>query len=504
MTTPTFTPYTTGASLFGQKPAWVADPLDVERLQSYLLYEQIYWNVPNVFRITTRGTDDKPIYIPAGRTIIDTSNRYTGAGYSVAVGPLNGGTDTADSLAARMALSDLFSRERFKSKFRGAKRYCQIQGDWVWHLTANPDKPVGTRLSLNIIDPGFYFPVFDEQSVDSKIAVFLAEPVTIDGDALVRRVCYRKVAATATSTAQITVEEGYFPTDNWQTLEAIPSAVIRPVTTLPPEITSIPVYHIKNFEEPGNPFGSSELRGMERVIGGLHQTISDEDLTLAMQGLGMYATDGPQPVDRDTKLPVPWELGPGRVIHHPTGTRWDRVAGVSSVAPFGDHYDRLWEAIKQATASPDVAIGTVDVQIAQSGIALSLQLSPILEKSAEKNDLIAETHDQMWYDIVNMWYPAFEETTFNEVSVKSVFGDAVPVDRETRFKELNDMLVNGVIDDAYYRQEVAKLGYVFPADMATRAKTWRDEQKATATDEFGDRVNTELEGDEDGDTGTPA
>ena len=151
-----------------------------------------------------------------------------------------------------------------------------------------------------------------------------------------------------------------------------------------------------------------------------------------------------------------------------------------------------------------MAIGTVDVQIAQSGIALSLQLSPILEKSAEKNDLIAETHDQMWYDIVNMWYPAFEETTFTEVSVKSVFGDAVPVDRETRFKELNDMLAGGVIDDAYYRQEVGKLGYVFPADMSARAKTWRDEQKAVPTDEFANRVDEDLEGGEDGDTGAGA
>lgn len=491
MTTPTFTPYTTGESLFGQKPAWVKDPLDVARLQSYLLYEQIYWNVPNIFRLSQRGTDDKPIYVPAGRTIVDTSNRYTGSGYSVAVSALGGGEDTADVQAARLALSDLMSRERFKSKFRGAKRYCQIQGDWVWHLTANPDKPVGTRLSLNTIDPTFYFPVMDEDSVDRIVAVFLAEPVTVDDNPMVRRVCYRKTAATATAAAVVTVEEGIFEVDEWQDLEAVPAEVVRAQAPLPPEITSIPVYHIKNFEEPGNPFGSSELRGMERIIAGLHQTISDEDLTLAMQGLGMYTTDAPQPVDRETKQPVPWRIGPGVVIHHPTGTKWERAAGVGTVAPFGDHYDRLWESMKQATASPDVAVGSVDVQIAQSGIALSLQLSPILEKSAEKNDLIAEVHDQLWYDIINMWYPAYEETTFTDVSVKSTFGDSVPIDRETRFKELNDMLAQGVIDDVYYRQEATKLGYVFPADMDTRARTWRDEQKSTI-DPFATRVNADL------------
>jgi hypothetical protein len=494
MTTPSFTPYTTGESLFGAKPAWVSDPLDIARLQSYVLYEQIYWNVPSIFRLSQRGTDDKPIYVPSGRTIIDTSNRYTGAAYGVSVSALAGGTDTADVLAARLALSDLMARERFKSKFRGAKRYCQIQGDWVWHLTANPDKPVGSRLSLNTIDPSFYFPTTDPESVDRVIAVCLAEPSELNGDPVVRRVCYRKTAATATSIAIVTVEEGFFEVDEWQDLEATPIEVIRNQETFPPEITSIPVYHIKNFESPGDPFGSSELRGMERIIAGLHQTMSDEDLTLAMQGLGMYSTDAPQPVDRETKQPVPWQLGPGRVVHRPPQTTWDRVAGVGNVAPFGDHYDRLWESIKQATASPDVAIGTVDVQIAQSGIALALQLSPIIAKSAEKNDLMAEVLDQMWFDVVNMWYPAYEETTFTEVKTQSVFGDAVPVDRDTKFRELNDMLAGGVIDDEYYRSEVTKLGYSFPEDMATRAKTWRDSQKVA--DPFAARTEEELNADD--------
>jgi hypothetical protein len=492
-----FTPYSTGESLFGTKPSWVADPLDQKRLMSYALYEMIYWNVPEVFRLTQRGTDDKPIYVPAGRTIIDTSNRYTAPGYSVAVSNLTGGPDSADVQAARMTLSDLMARERFKSKFRGAKRYCQIQGDWIWHVTANPEKPVGTRLSMTVVDPGHYFPVQDPENVDRVIAVFLAELVTQGNDQFVRRVCYRKMAATATAPAQIFVEEGLFEVDNWQDLDVQPEEVIRPLTQLPPEITAIPVYHTKNFEEPGNPFGSSEIRGMERIISGLHQTMSDEDLTLALNGLGMYVTDAPRPVDPETKRPVAWQLGPGRVVQVPTANpphKFERVSGVSDVTPYGDHYTRLWDAIKQATGSPDVAIGTVDVAIAQSGIALALQLSPIVAKSSEKNDLIAESHDQMWFDITNMWYPAYEETTFTEVKTESVFADAVPVDRETRFKELNDMLAAGVIDDQYYRDEATKLGYKFPENMATRAATWRQAQQPV--DPFATRVDAETAEDD--------
>ena len=493
-----FTPYSTGETLFGQKPSWVSDPLDQKRLLSYLLYEQIYWNVPDVFRLSQRGTDDKPIYIPAGRTIIDTSNRYTAPGYSVSItSRARPGEDTPDVLAARLALADLMARERFRSKFRGAKRYCQIQGDWIWHVTANPDKALGSRISMNVVDPSHYFPVFDPDNVDRVIAVFLAELVDNDGEQSVRRVCYRKNQASADAPATITVEEGFFEVDNWQSLDAPEIGSIRGVTQLPPDITSIPVYHVKNFEEPGNPFGSSELRGFERLIAGLHQTISDEDLTLALQGLGMYATDAPPPVEviNGQKVATSWKLGPGRVVHRPAGTLWERVNGVASVQPFGDHYDRIWSAMKQASASPDVAVGTVDVQIAQSGIALALQLSPIMAKSSEKNDLIAEPHDQMWYDLLNMWYPAYEETTFNEITATSTFGDAVPVDRETRFKELNDMLAGKVIDAAYYRSEAAKLGYTFPDDLEERLAAAQ-----SAEDEFAARVNAELDGGDGGTT----
>lgn len=492
MTTPDFTPYSTGAGLFGLKPSWVSDPLNQQRLQSYELYEKMYWNLEGVFQLSQRGTNDKPIYIPSSRTIVDTSNRFTGTGYGISItSATNPGEDTSDVLASRLALSDFLARERFKSKFQGAKRFCQIQGDWVWHITADPLKPVGSRISINTVDPSYYFPIADEESIDKTVGVMLAQQVTLNDSPAVRRVFYRKMPATAAGPGGVTVEEGIFEVDTWEDPEATPVVVVRNITQLPPEITSIPVYHVKNFEEPGNMFGSSELRGMEILAAKINQTISDEDLTLALQGLGMYRTTAGQPVDPETKKPVPWQLGPGRVVHHPEGTAWDRVAGVGTVAPFGDHYDRLWTGMKQGTSSPDVAIGTVDVQIAQSGIALALQLLPIRTKANEKNDLIAEAHNQMWYDVLNMWYPAFEETTFTDIRATSTFSDAVPVDRDTRFRELNEMLLNGVIDDEYYRNEAAKMGYVFPDDMEERAAAWRASQKAV--DPFAARVDEELD-----------
>lgn len=495
-----FTPYSTGRALFGQKPAHVKDTLDQERLQSYLLYEQMYWNVPETFKLTQRGTNSMPIYVPSSRTIVDTSNRYTAPDFALNIRPRAGGQDTNDVIAARLAMQDLFARERFRARFLGAKRYCQIQGDWVWHITADPLKPVGRRLTLTTLDPSMYFPIPDPDNIEKIVGVRLVIPVTEGTDPAVRRLTYMKVVAGQgdSSTTTITVEEGIYKVDEWENADATPVRVIKATTPLPPEITAIPVYHVKNFEEPGNPFGSSELRGLEIVMAAVNQTISDEELALALAGIGQYVTDAPHPVDPRTRQTVPWQLGPGTVNHVPTGHIFKRVEGVGSVAPYGDHYGRLWDALKWASASPDIAIGTVDVTIAESGIALALQMSPILAKSGEKDELIISTHDQMFFDVLNMWYPAYEETLFAEITVESLVGDKLPVDRAARFTELNDMLDRKVIDTQYYREEAAKLGYVFPDDIGARVEK---EQKALApvvADPFADRTNSELNNDPTG------
>lgn len=492
-----FTPYSTAVSLFGTKPSWIPNELDQLRIQSYQLYPEIYWNVDQIFKLSQRGTNDKPIYIPTARTIIDTTNRYTAPNFGVSVAARGGTQPTDDVVAAQLILSDFMARERFKSKFAGAKRYGLIQGDWVWHVTADPTKPVGFRLSITAMDPGMYFPITADDDVDRVVGCHLIEQ-TFDsqGESRIRRLTYRK-----TENGGVSVEDALFETDKWDGPNDKPTQILRPVEMLPPSITALPVYHVKNFEEPGNPFGSSEIRGFERIMAAINQAISDEDLALALDGIGMYATDAPHPTHPETGLQVPWQLGPGRVIHHPADSKFARVSGVGSFGPFQDHLAYLTRTLREGSNTPDIAVGNVDVKIAQSGIALSLQLSPMLAKAEEKNGLILDVHTQLFYDLINGWYPAYEETTFTDIVVTPVCGDAVPVDRAARFTELNDMLDRGVIDTGYYRTEVTKLGYIFPEGMAETAKTEFDSRNSVA-DPFAARVDAGLN---DGtNTGPPA
>lgn len=487
-----FTPYTTAVPFHGQKPSWVPDELDQQRLLTYEAMERIYWNDTDVFTVSLRGSNEKPIMIPTARVIVDTTNRYVAPSFSLAVSNRSGeGPDSQDTIAARMALNDLMVRERFRSKFGGNKRYGLIRGDWIWHVTADPAKAVGTRITLTALDPSLYFPVPDPNNVDKIIAVHLAEQVTTPEGARVRRQTYRKnVTATGTT---ITVQDGLFEVEGWMSLDAKPVLQLRAEEPLPPTITAIPVYHIRNFEEPGNPFGSSELRGVERLPGAINQVISDEDLALVLDGIGVYWTDAPDPIDPTTRQKVPWRLGPGRVAHIPQGNTMGRLNGVGSVTPFGDHLQRLRQAVFESTGTPEIAIGKLESATVASGVALRLELGPMLAKVSEKNNLIVDTHDQMFYDLVNGWFPGYEDTTFTDVQVTSVPGEPLPVDREKTLSELHQLWEDGVIDTEYYRSEVSKLGYSFPDGMAERAAA---EFAARNQDAFAARAATELEGDE--------
>lgn len=494
MTSPgIFTPYSTVRSLMGALPTWISDDLDKERIQSYQIYEQIYWGIPETFKLTARGAENRPIYVPTGRTIVDTTHRYTATGFGISVDLRTAGeaSASADVQALTLAMDDLFTRERFKSKMNGNKRYGLIRGDWLWHIVGDDTKMQGSRISIYALDPASYFPIWDEDDLDKIVGCHIVDTyVDAKGDQFIKRLTYRK-----TETGSITSEAALFELDNWQGPEAKPKTILKPPMELPPSITALPVYHIKNFDEPANPFGSSELRGLERIIAAVNQTISDEELALALEGLGVYATDAPAPVNDDGEE-TDWVLGPGRVVEVPSGNKFERISGVTSVKASQDHIAFLLQMMREASGTPDVAIGKVDVAVAESGISLMLQMAPMLAKVEEKDQLVIDTHDQMWFDLVNGWFPGYESTSFGDARVKSRMGDKLPVDRAAKFTELNDMLDKKVISVSFYRAEAAKLGYVFPDNMdAEIVASTRAISEATA-DPFGSRLTDEANQDE--------
>jgi hypothetical protein len=459
----------------------------------------MYWNAPDTYKLVTRGSDD-PIYVPSARKIIEACNRYLGVGFDFVVDPASG--TPADRVAVEAMFRHLFVREQMYAKFASQKRYGLIRGDAVWHVTADPAKPLGNRISVHEVDPGSYFPIYDLDNPDRIIGVHLVDQhidETTANTVVIRRQTYRKQ-----DDGTITSELAYFEPNKWDdrqfggNVEPQIKLVrqITPVTVLPPAITALPVYHVKNVRNPADPFGSSELRGLERLAGAINQSLTDEELSLALSGLGLYATTAGPPRDDDDNI-VDWQLGPGRVVEIGPDDTFQRITGISSVAPYQDHIDSITKHMMEATGVSSAAVGLVDVGIASSGIALRLHMQPLLSSNSEKEVEMLSTFDHLFFDLTNMWFGAYEQLQPNGVIVGSIVDDPLPVDRATRIQELIQLVTAQLIPAEVARLELIKLGYDIPADAAN---TILEEQTALVmalgNDPFVERLRAE------GDLGT--
>lgn len=403
MTTPgTFTQYSTIAPFLGNPPGWV-DAAEQERIASYQKYEEIYWSSEEGFMEVMRGDNEQPVFLPTARTLVNTVARYTCPDftYSIAVNPLAAGTDV-DVQIATLAFSDLMKREAFFSRFDINILHGLIRADALWHVVADPAKPAGKRISIRTVDPASYFPVYDPEDPERIIKVHLVELITLGGQERVSRLTYEKITDES-GTVTIMRSHGIFKTEKWWDLTT-PETVILADEPLPPEITTIPVYHWKNFD-PSAAFGSSELRGLESVLAAINQAVSDEDQTLALEGLGVWATDGAGPVDADGNE-VDWVMGPGRVLTKANGLR--KLNGTTSLGPYGEHIDRLERSAKESLGASDVAVGTADAATAESGVALLVRLGPMLANTNKKDKAVLDLMTQLFYDLC-FWITVFEE-----------------------------------------------------------------------------------------------
>lgn len=486
----TFTPYSTAQPLYTATPQWMSE-MDAQRVMSYQVYEQIYWNVPQTFKLEARGTDASPIYIPTGRTIVDTTNRYVGKQWAPTIDPDYG--TPADQATLRVFMSELFRRERFFSKYNANKRYGLIRGDWLWHVLGNDLKPQGTRIKIEAIDPASYFPVTHPDDPDKIIGCHIVEQIQDPKtqEWVLKRQTYQKGADPINNDGSDTTiynSIATFSAESWETFDAKALTVIKPPTALPPQITALPVYHVRNIETPGDPFGSSELRGLERIAAAVNQAVSDEELALALDGLGMYATDSGAPKDEQGN-DTDWILGPGRVVEHGVGRKFERINGVGSVTPVQDHLAFLIGTLKEASSTPDIAIGKVTVTNV-SGVSLLLQMGPMLSKADERDDVIAGTHDQFLHDLISQWAPAYEQETFNAMMVSS-FGDRLPQDRAAKLQEIVAIAnIPGAVDTNWIHSELGKLGFEFGTDTAHNAMT-EMQARAMALDPFAVRMTQE-------------
>jgi hypothetical protein len=445
-------------------PSWINE-YDALRIASYQQYEDIYWTEPDTFKLTQRGNEANPIYIPSGRIICNTMDRYTGQDWTPVVDE-SLGTPAEQALLLR-TITDFIRRERLRSQHETNKLYGIIRADEMWYITGNPLKPQGSRLSLRPIDPKMVIPINPPRDADRVIGYDIVEQVTIGETLYVNRTRYLKAEhpdhpsfPSEDPLTPISWQVDNLEMENWE--DPAEQKIFQTLTppTLMPGIINLPIYHIKNQEEPGNPFGRSEMAGLERIFAAINQSLTDEELALALHGLGMYKSSKGQPIDPVSKAPVPWQLGPGKVVHDET---FDRVNGVNSVTPFRDHVKYMEDRMHRVNGASDVAQGVVDVTVAESGIALQLRMGPILNAAGKKNTLRSEVYDQMFYDL-RAWFATYEAMNFGEAQIVNNFGKGLPVDVKQEFDRLYQMVSHDppLITMGYFREACRELGMAIP------------------------------------------
>lgn len=461
------------ARYLGVLPSWVNSE-DAARLAAYDFYEDLYDNSPAQFRLLLRGdAEDEPIYIPTSKQIVKTLARYVcrDLGFTVTSPGTEG---NPAELAAMMAFGDLFTRERLFSKFAAEKKLGLTRGDLCIYVMGDPFKPEGSRLTIKMLDPRAYFPIEDEDDPEKVVGCDIVDQIVEGNATFIRRQRYMKAThpkhpnyndTTPNYESPVAYESIVLEVTDWEDPQkAKVVRVEQPLVLLPEGIKHLPVYHIKFNERGQNPFGFSVLQGMERLFLAINQGASDEDIALAMAGLGMYASDT-TPVDEEGNE-VDWVIGPRRVMELSPGGKFERVSGLPNVTPSQEHLTYLKNEVYSTTGINDVALGQVETTVAESGIALRLRLGPILDETDDIDKVVLETLAQFFYDL-RAWFAGYEGLSIDEtIEIKPWVGDKIPENKSEQSDRLQDLFVNGVISKKFYREELAKIfGFEFPADM---------------------------------------
>lgn len=472
----TSTPYSTTTKFVETNmPSWL-NSYDAARLAAYKFYDDLYRNDPADYKLVLRGSEEMPIYIPTAKKIVNTACRYIGRNLGFTVSNLEG-TALTDAITA---IGDLFAREKVVVQFNAAKKQAVKLGDGCLFISADPLKPQGSRLKIVAIDPATYFPISDEADPDRIVGCDIVERIVGDEDKItIKRQRYMKYSHPQHSQynpespnpeAPIEYEVLTFEEQDWEDEDkrTVVQTVV-PQTPLEDGITQLPVYHLKMGDEVGDPFGVSILQGLERIILGINQTATDEDVAVAMAGLGMYVADS-TPVDEEGKE-TDWIIGPNRVVEVATGGTFTRVSGITSLEPSQGHMDWLEDQMHETIGISDVALGQVDTTVAESGIALQLRMGPLLDMAGDQNVILKATMDQFFHDLV-IWMQVYEQINLGEAVVTSSFDSGVPANKKEDSDRLQDLFVNGIISKAFYRAELEKLyGYKFPEDMDVQIAT---------------------------------
>ncbi|WP_369354660.1 hypothetical protein [Streptomyces sp. cg2] len=419
--------------------------------------------------------------------------------------------------AMQQRLRDWAEAELLPLRMQAAERKAVLLGDAVYLLAWDPAKG---RVTLRTYDPGFYFPVLDDDADpgDYPTRVHLAWDIPENPrrglKARVRRVTF-ELGPIGAGSADHEVTRRYpwapdrpstltcYLTDaEWaiddlrhgQVLDELPldKATFRTrpdgqvLNRLDLMIDFIPIIHVSNTVDDGEHFGQSTLAKVMQTLDELAETDTDSSRASATTGAPIIGLAGARAeVDRVTGRPKPLSVEPGTIFQLADGGRMDVLDTSEQLAELRARVDEIRDRAAVNARLPAVSLGTVDPTDVPSGYALQISLGPL--DSLVDSMRLARAHKySLLLKMVQRLHQAGQAEgwpTGGTLAARLVFGPHMPTDRQAILDEVVKGVGAGVfsletgirmLQDADYpiedaREEVARI-------TARDAATSRDQE----------------------------
>jgi hypothetical protein len=369
-------------------PLWVGED-NQRRLRAYTLLESYYSNSSRVWleMTTTDIPGDRREYGDSFVLVETAMTSLIGDTQKIVVeGSLSSESPEDPAAVLQAQLDEWAELEKFYMKVIESERQSVKLGDSVYVLGYDPKKK---RPRMNVYDPGFYFPVFEEMegrsAEDFPRKVHIAyefKKVDERGEEtyFVRVITWELIEVETAYTPQYATEATnenvtYFdriydvgdmgPDLNFFT--GPPKEVLTELTFL--NIDFIPVVHIPNTVALQNHFGRSVLAPVLQIIDDIQSTDTDLQASSATTGSPPIVVTGKTGA-RDTVT-----YGPGSVFYVGDGdaTMIDTSTSLDALLKLED---ALLKRLSINSRTPEALLGRVKPNEVPSGIALTLSFTP--------------------------------------------------------------------------------------------------------------------------------
>lgn len=282
------------------------------------------------------------------------------------------------------ALREWATHDNFLLTLLEAERKTVTLGDAVYLVEMGDGRP-----HVSVIDPGFYFPVYEDTRAQYPSKVHLGwEFQDNDGTVWIKRTTFelRNVDPynlpwnDKPATVECYVTEAKWRT-NGGMLDLAPRNAIYTVNSegvevrdLPMGIDFIPVIHLPNTVTGADHFGTSVLTPVVQLLDDLYHTDTDATAAAATTGTPMLAISDPAALPATSKR-SPLVVEPGAIFSLNQGGKVEAINTAPQLAEIRNRQKDLTARLSRNARIPEVALG--GVQSTASGVALQIQYSPL-------------------------------------------------------------------------------------------------------------------------------